>query len=104
MTAAHHRRTTDHPLASPEKLDDAHASLLVHRWDPDTGRCAACNGYCPCREAQAAARVLAQAGAWNTVPFTSLASWRTHQEPARAAGGWLPRLPRLPGWLGWPGA
>ena len=93
---------------SPQELDDARAALLVHRWDPDTGRCAACHGCCPCREAHAAARVLARAGAWNTMPFTGPADWRTdHQPPdqlpsgrgpARTGGGWLARLVRRLPW------
>lgn len=93
---------------SPQELDDARTALLVHRWDPDTGRCAACHGCCPCREAHAAARVLAQAGAWNTMPFTSPADWQTGHEPsghepsgrgpARTGGGWLTRLARRLSW------
>lgn len=96
MTAEHRRRAaTDPAHARPEELDDARARLLVHRLDPDTGRCAACAGCCPCQQAQAAAHLLAQAGAWNTIPFTGPVGWQTDREPSRAADGWLARLVRL---------
>jgi hypothetical protein len=96
----------------PEELDDARAGLLVHRADPETGRCAACSGTCPCPEAQAAARVLARAGAWNALPFTGPVDWQACREPARGTGGWLARLVRCLSWAagpvsvvaGWSGA
>jgi hypothetical protein len=84
---------------TPEELDEARTALLVHRWDPDTGRCAGCSGACPCREAHAAARVLAQAGAWNTMPSPGLVSWQADREPTRAGGGWLARLVRRLRWM-----
>jgi hypothetical protein len=85
--------------ATPQELDDARTVLVVHRLAPRTGRCAACAADCPCPPALDAGRVLAESGAWNTVPFTSPAHWHTGQEPpggepARAVGWWLGRLAR----------
>jgi hypothetical protein len=63
MTSPHHRRRTadrapapaDVPVrvwrprpVTPEELDDARAILVVHRLDPQVGRCAACAADCPC--------------------------------------------------------
>lgn len=117
--AAHHRRTQDgepdpavpvpdrvwqpRPV-TPEELDDARTVLVVHRLDPRTGGCAACAADCPCPSALDAGRVLAEAGAWNTVPFTGPAgsadphpaptSTRNHGVRARVA-----RLVRRLPWL-----
>jgi hypothetical protein len=86
----------------PEELDDARTVLVVHRWDPRTGRCAACAADCPCPPALDAGRVLAEAGAWNTVPFTSPAcpaGLRADSAPARTGAGWLIRLIRRLPWV-----
>jgi hypothetical protein len=84
--------------ATPEELDDARTVLVVHRLDPQTGRCAACAADCPCPPALDAGRVLAEAGAWNTVPFTGTARWQTDQTPAKAEDGWVARLVRRLPW------
>ena len=80
-------------LTTLEELDDARTVLVVHRLDPRTGRCAACAADCPCPPALDAGRVLVEAGAWNTVPFTG---------PAGPRGG--PGKDRGPdrGWVGRP--
>jgi hypothetical protein len=86
----------------PEELDDARTVLVVHRWDPRTGRCAACAADCPCPPALDAGRVLAEAGAWNTVPFTSPAcpaGLRADSAPARTGARWLIRLIRRLPWV-----
>jgi hypothetical protein len=46
-----------------------------------------------------AGRVLAQAGAWNTVPFTGPASSQTDQAPIRAEVGWIAKLARRLPWV-----
>jgi hypothetical protein len=84
--------------AEPEELDDARAVLVVHRLDPRTGRCAACAADCPCPPALDAGRALAEAGAWNTVPFTGSAGWRADRAPVRAKAGWAARLVRRLSW------
>lgn len=85
--------------ASPRELDDARTVLVVHRLDQRTGRCAACAADCPCAPALDAGRVLAEAGAWNTVPFPDPGGWQADPEPsgrnpARAGGRWPARLVR----------
>jgi hypothetical protein len=82
--------------ATPQELDDARTVLVVHRLDPRTGRCAACAADCPCPPALAAGRVLAEAGAWNTVPFTNPTGRSTDPVPADA--GWVARLVRRLPW------
>jgi hypothetical protein len=84
--------------AKPEELDDARTVLVVHRLDPRTGRCAACAADCPCPPALDAGRVLAQAGAWNSVPFTSHTGRQGDQAPAMAQAGWVARLVRCLPW------
>jgi hypothetical protein len=89
-----------HPRpATPEELDDARATLVVHRLDPRVGRCAACAADCPCPPALDAGRVLAEAGAWNTVPFDGPGGWQVGLGGARAAGGWVVRLVRCLPWM-----
>ena len=87
--------------ATPQELDDAHAVLVVHRLDPRAGRCAACAADCPCPPALDAARVLAEAGAWNTVPFPGPGGPQTGPERTTAAGGWVARVVRLVRRLPW---
>jgi len=84
--------------AEPEELDDARTVLVVHRLDPRTGRCAACAADCPCPPALDAGRVLAEAGAWNTMPFTTPTGWQADQAPAGAEAGWAARLVRRLSW------
>ena len=87
-------------LTTPEELDDARTVLVVHRLDPRTGRCAACAADCPCPPALDAGRVLAEAGAWNTVPFTGPTGPRVDQgrTEAQTGGGWVARLVRRLPW------
>lgn len=84
--------------ATPEELDDARAVLVVHRLDPQVGRCAACAADCPCSPALDAGRILAEAGAWNTVPFPDASGMRTGQEPPLRGDGWVSRLARHLPW------
>jgi hypothetical protein len=84
--------------ATPRELDDARTVLVVHRLDPRTGRCAACAADCPCPPALDAGRVLAEAGAWNTVPFTGSAGWQADHASAGAEAGWVTRLVRRLSW------
>lgn len=100
MTAHHRRTPAEEPdpavpvpdrawrprPVTPEELDDARTVLVVHRLDPRTGGCAACAADCPCPPALDAGRVLAEAGAWNTVPFTGPAGF--------PAAGQVPTSPR----------
>jgi hypothetical protein len=51
-----------------------------------------------CPPASDAGRVLAEAGAWNTVPFTGSAGWQADQAPAGAEAGWVTRLARRLPW------
>jgi hypothetical protein len=121
MTAPHHRRrAADRPspgsraaagsrasqgervwrprAATPQELDEARTVLVVHRLDPRTRRCAACAADCPCPSALDAGRVLAEAGAWNTVPFTGFTRRQTDQARTQAADGWVTRLVRRLPW------
>jgi hypothetical protein len=84
---------------TPDELDDARAVLVVHRLDPRTGRCAACGADCPCPPALDAGRILVQAGAWNTVPFTGPTSPQVGPGPAQRGRGWVARLVRRLPWL-----
>jgi hypothetical protein len=81
--------------ATPQELDDARTVLVVHRLDLQAGRCAACAADCPCPPALEAGRFLAEAGAWNTVPFTGPVGWQVGPGRTTAAGGWVARLVRL---------
>lgn len=85
---------------TPDELDDARTVLVVHRLDSRTGRCAACGADCPCPPALDAGRTLAQAGAWNTVPFTGPTGLRVGPGSARARGwrGWVASLVRRLPW------
>jgi hypothetical protein len=85
--------------ATPQELDDARTVLVVHRLDPGTRRCAACAADCPCPPALDAGRVLAEAGAWNTVPFTGFTRRQTDQARTQAADGWVIRLARRLPWV-----
>jgi hypothetical protein len=87
--------------ATPQELDDARTVLVVHRLDPRTGRCAACAADCPCPPALDAGRVLAEAGAWNTVPFPGPDGWRTGPGRTGAADGWGTRAVRWVRRLTW---
>jgi hypothetical protein len=82
------RRDT-HQMRERE-LNAARARLVLHRLDPQAGRCSACAQDAPCEDSQQAAWILAEAGAWNTVPFTSsLASaWEAARRAADPVGGW----------------
>ncbi len=87
MRRDHRHTSTDQPPAIPaddDNLDDVRAILVVHPLDPSTGRCAACAADCPCPPALDAGRTLAEAGAWNTMPFANPANWRGEQ-PSTAA-------------------
>ena len=77
--------------ATRQLLDDARAQLVLHRLDPRIGRCCACDGAAPCEPSQTAAQILAQAGAWNTAPFTSPARMDTRLR-APAPQRWFARL------------
>lgn len=79
---------------TPEELDDARTVLLVHRLDPGTGRCVVCAADCPCPPALDAGRLLAEAGAWNTMPFTGPTGRQADQAPATAGTGWVARVVR----------
>ncbi|HET9656753.1 MAG TPA: hypothetical protein VFP72_15480 [Kineosporiaceae bacterium] len=85
--------------ATAQELDDARTVLVVHRLDPGTGRCAACAADCPCPPALAAGRVLAEAGAWNTMPFTRPIGRPAGQGSAVARAGWVARLVRRLPWV-----
>jgi hypothetical protein len=80
--------------ATLRELDDARAVLMMHRLDPRAGRCAACAADCPCPPALDAARVLAEAGAWNTVPVLGPGGPQSGPERTTAAGGWVARVVR----------
>lgn len=84
--------------ATPQELDDARTVLVVHRLDPRTGGCAACAADCPCLPALDAGRVLAEAGAWNTVPFTGPTGLRVAAGRTAVGGGWVARLVRRLPW------
>lgn len=85
--------------ATPQELDDARTVLVVHRLDPGTGRCAACAADCPCPPALDAGRILAEAGAWKTVPFTGPTGLRVDPGQAAVEGGWVARLFRRLPWV-----
>ena len=87
--------------ATPQELDDARTVLVVHRLDPRAGRCAACAADCPCPPALDAAWVLAEAGAWNTVPFLGPGGPQAGPGRTTAAGGWVARVVRLVRRLPW---
>jgi hypothetical protein len=89
-----------HPRpATPQELDDARTILVIHRLDPRTGGCAACAADCPCPPALDAGRVLAETGAWNTMPFTNPTGRPTGQASATAEAGWVARLVRRLPWV-----
>lgn len=81
--------------AAPEDLDGARMVLVVHRLDPDTGRCAACAADCPCGPALEAGRALVKAGAWNTVSFTGRRGLRADRERPAPGAGRSARLTQL---------
>jgi hypothetical protein len=83
---------------TPKELDEARTVLVVHRLDLQTGRCGACAADCPCPPALDAGRVIAEAGAWNTIPFTGPTGRQADQAFATAEAGWAVRAIRSVGW------
>jgi hypothetical protein len=54
---------------SVAELNSARATLVLHRLDRAQRCCCTCGQSAPCPAAQDAAQVLADAGAWNTMPL-----------------------------------